>query len=171
MPGSRSAAAAAAAAATSPESHAGPGSESDTGDNFRELQTVLRLGEPENRGGRRVAMGLGLERCRRAEPPGPRLLRGASGIGPRTGGRVRQGGCRNLPSESPGPVGPEGGSSRPGPRLWRHRLSICKTAAMMAAGGPAIGGRRQASSLGRPKAGPSLERNPSNPFQKPLEVQ
>ena len=32
-------------------------------------------------------------------------------------------------------------------------------------------GRWQASSLGRPKAGPSLDLNPSNPFQKPLEVQ
>ena len=41
----------------------------------------------------------------------------------------------------------------------------------MAAGGPAAGGRRQASFLGRAQAGPSLERNPSNPFQKPLEVQ
>ena len=41
----------------------------------------------------------------------------------------------------------------------------------MAGGGPAAGGRWQATSLGRPKAGPSLERNPSNPFQEPLEVQ
>ena len=41
----------------------------------------------------------------------------------------------------------------------------------MAAGGPAAGGQRQASSLGRPKAGPSLDLNPSNPFHKPLEVQ
>ena len=38
-------------------------------------------------------------------------------------------------------------------------------------GRPAAGGRRQASSLGRPKAGPTLDLNPSNPFQKPLEVQ
>ena len=48
---------------------------------------------------------------------------------------------------------------------------IAEPVAAMAARGPAAGGRRQASSLGRPKAGPSLERNPSNPFQKPLEVQ
>ena len=41
----------------------------------------------------------------------------------------------------------------------------------MAGGGPAAGGRWQASSLGRPKAGPSFERNPSNTFEKPLEVQ
>ena len=40
-----------------------------------------------------------------------------------------------------------------------------------AGGGPEAGGRWQASSLGRPKAGPSFERNPSNPFEKPLEVQ
>ena len=43
--------------------------------------------------------------------------------------------------------------------------------AAMAGGGPEAGGRRQTSSLGRPKAGPSLDLNPSNPFQKPLEVQ
>ena len=48
---------------------------------------------------------------------------------------------------------------------------IAEPVAAMAAEGPAAGGRRQASSLGRPKAGPSFERNPSNPFQKPLEVQ
>ena len=48
---------------------------------------------------------------------------------------------------------------------------IAEPVAAMAAGGPAAGGRRQASSLGRANAGPSLERNPSNPFQKPLEVQ
>ena len=48
---------------------------------------------------------------------------------------------------------------------------IAEPVAAMAAGGPAAGRRRQASSLGRPKAGPSLERKPSNPFQKPLEVQ
>ena len=41
----------------------------------------------------------------------------------------------------------------------------------MAAGGPVAGGQRQASPLGRQKAGPSLDLNPSHPFQKPLEVQ
>ena len=35
--------------------------------------------------------------------------------------------------------------------------------AAMAAGGPAAGGQRQASSLGRPKAGPSLETS-GNPY-------
>ena len=44
---------------------------------------------------------------------------------------------------------------------------IAEPVATMAAGGPAAGGRRQASSLGRPKAGPSLDLNPSNPFQIP----
>ena len=48
---------------------------------------------------------------------------------------------------------------------------ISEPVAALAAGGPAAGGRWQANSLGRPKAGPSLERNPSNSFQKPLEVQ
>ena len=48
---------------------------------------------------------------------------------------------------------------------------IPEPVAAMAGGGPAAGGRWQASSLGRPKAGLSFERNPSNPFEKPLEVQ
>ena len=48
---------------------------------------------------------------------------------------------------------------------------ITEPVAAMAAGGLAAGGQLQASSLGRPKAGPSLDLNPSNPFQKPLEVQ
>ena len=55
---------------------------------------------------------------------------------------------------------------------WKSKIKIiAEPVAAMAAGGPAAGGRRQASSLGRPKAGPSLDLNPSNPFQKPLEVQ
>ena len=48
---------------------------------------------------------------------------------------------------------------------------IAEPGIAMAAGGPAAGGQQQASSLGRPKAGPSLDLTPSNPFQKPLEVQ
>ena len=48
---------------------------------------------------------------------------------------------------------------------------IAEPVAAMARGGPAGGGRWQAYSLGRPKAGQSLDLNPSNPFQKPLEVQ
>ena len=48
---------------------------------------------------------------------------------------------------------------------------IAEPVAAMEGGGPAAGGWWQANSLGRPKAGPSLDLNPSNPFQKPLEVQ
>ena len=55
--------------------------------------------------------------------------------------------------------------------LKKLKMFIAEPVASMATGGPAAGARRQASSLGRPKAGPSLERNPSNPFQKSLEVQ
>ena len=56
-------------------------------------------------------------------------------------------------------------------RCESHFKINAEPVAAMAAGGPAAGGRRQASSLGRPKVGPSLDLNPLNPFQKPLEVQ
>ena len=48
---------------------------------------------------------------------------------------------------------------------------IAEPVAAMAGGGPYAELRQEANSLGRAEAGPSLERNPSNPFQKPLEVQ
>ena len=52
---------------------------------------------------------------------------------------------------------------------------IAEPVAAMAAGGPVAGplggDGRQVFCLGRPKAGPSLDLNPSNPFQKPLEEQ
>ena len=48
--------------------------------------------------------------------------------------------------------------------LLKQIKIIAEPVPAMAAGGPAAGGRRKANSLGRPKAGQSLERNPSNSF-------